>query len=225
MCAQYISYAKLKQQFGISMQTAKNWEEQGKLVTIRTPGGKRLYSQASLNAAFGIVDTPTKEKKSILYARVSSKQKEDLQRQCAYLQERFPHHELLADTGSGLNWKRPGFKRLLEAIDDGSCGQVVVTYRDRLCRFGFELVEWLASKRGCSILVCHQDESVQGSVELADDLLAVVTFFTARHHGKRSGQHKKAQTPGQEGQRKRRKGVKDRKEESEEEEGFAEEYC
>ncbi|MEZ5671744.1 MAG: IS607 family transposase [Thiotrichaceae bacterium] len=90
----------------------------------------------------------------IIYARVSSREKQvDLTSQIAYLRNRYPNRELIQDIGSGLNFKRKGFNALLERILSGNVAAVVVTHRDRLCRFGFELVESIARKFNCNIVV------------------------------------------------------------------------
>ncbi|CAG8723819.1 1168_t:CDS:2, partial [Dentiscutata heterogama] len=131
------------------------------------------------------------EKKKICYARVSSdKQKEDLDRQCEHLREKYPDHELIKDIGSGLNWKRKGFTSILErSFHD----EVVVARKDRLCRFAYELVEWIFGKNDTKILVLGSDVNVDDteSGELAEDLLSIVTIFTARHNGLRSAQNRK----------------------------------
>lgn len=189
----FIPYAQIKKSFCLSNTTLKNWEKLGILNTVRLPGGKRLYSEASINKCLNI---PQKPKAKFIYARVSSAhQKPDLDRQVAALQSAYPAHTVITDIGSGLNWKRKGFTSLLERIHSGDCDEVVVAYKDRLCRFGYELVEWLAQKHNCAIVVHDEvvdpDHQVPGDVELADDLLSVVTFFTARNNGLRSSKNKR----------------------------------
>ena len=101
------------------------------------------------------------EKKKICYARVSSeKQKEDLDRQCEYLRQKCPDHELIKDIGSGLNWKRKGFTSILERSYQRDIEEVVVTHKDRLCRFAFELVEWIFSKHDTKIVVLGSDVNI-----------------------------------------------------------------
>jgi len=146
---------------------------------IRTPGGKRLYSIADIRGV---------QKAKICYARVSSEhQQGDLERQIADLRQRFPEHETVSDIGSGLNWKRRGFTALLERVHAGAVNEVVVTRKDRLCRFGIELVEWIFEKNGTQLMVLGSDVSANNSEagELAEDLLSIVTVFVARHNGLR----------------------------------------
>lgn len=189
----FIPYAHIKKSFCVSNTTLKNWEKQGLLNTVRLPGGKRLYSEASINACLNI---PEKPRSKFIYARVSSPhQKPDLDRQVAALQSAYPEHSLITDIGSGLNWERKGFTALLDHIHAGDCDEVVVAHKDRLCRFGYEFVEWLAQKHHCTIVVHDQAvdsaHQIPGDVELADDLLSVVTVFTARNNGLRSTKNKR----------------------------------
>ena len=132
------------------------------------------------------------EKKKICYARVSSeKQKEDLNRQCEYLRQKCPDHELIKDIGSGLNWKCKSFTSILEQLYWGDIEEVVVTHKDWLCHFAFELVEWIFVKHNTKIVVLGSDVNIDDtkSSELAEDLLSIVTIFMARHNGLRSAEN------------------------------------
>lgn len=136
----------------------------------------------------------------------SSKQRDDLRRQVQDLQEAYPEHEIISDVGSGLNWKRKGFVALLDAVLNRTVDEVVVSHRDRLARFGVEMLEHIFQWAGVQLVVLHpsQDESGEAdhpeSTELQDDLLAVITFFTARNNGQRSAQHRKSRRRAQESQ-------------------------
>src|SRR5262249_35230234 len=134
--------------YDVSTETLRRWASSGKITIVRTPGGKRLYSIADVRKILDDHQHVT-EKAKVCYARVSSEhQQGDLQRQIADLQRRFPNHEIISDIGSGLNWKRRGLTSLLERIHAGRIEEVVVTRKDRLCRFGLELVEWIFTKNG-----------------------------------------------------------------------------
>jgi predicted site-specific integrase-resolvase len=142
-------------------------------------------------------------KKEKLSARVSSShQKEDLQRQIEFLEDKFPGAEIIKDVGSGLNWKRSGFNSLLERVNQGNVKTVVVTYRDRLCRFGIELVEWIFKKADVKLLVLDRiDNEKNSSLELAEDLLAITTVFVARNNGIRAGQYRRERSKKMEEER------------------------
>lgn len=163
-------------QLGVHPNTLRNWDKQGKIKTKRTPGNVRLYDLNSLNIV---------EKKKVVYARVSSKgQSDDLESQIKYLRSRCPEHELVQDISSGLNFKRKGFNSLLEQIMSGTIQEVVVTHRDRLVRFGFELIEKIAQQYGCKIVVLNEI-TLSPQEELVRDLLSIVHSFSCRLYGLR----------------------------------------
>jgi len=158
------------------------WANDGRIKYTTTKGGHRRYFISE-----SVEDTTesTTQKTNIIYARVSSsKQKDDLIRQAEYLKHKYPDHNLITDTASGINYKRPGFKRVLEGVFKGTIGQVVVAHKDRFTRFGYDLFEWIFSCHGAE-LICDQESRNEEGGELADDLMAIITVFTARYHGKR----------------------------------------
>ncbi len=121
----------------------------------------------------------------ILYARVSStKQKEDLQRQCEYLQSQYPDGELVKEVGGGLNYKRKKMLTILERVMSGNVKRIVVTYKDRLARFGFDLLQWLCTKHSCEIVVLHRVE-LSPEREMVEDILSILHCFSARLYGLR----------------------------------------
>jgi predicted site-specific integrase-resolvase len=119
------------------------------------------------------------------------KQIEDLQRQADFLHLKYPEAEVVKDIGSGLSFKRKGLQALLERALRGESLTVVVTYRDRLSRFGFDLIEQLVKRSGGSIVVLNQ-VSTSPVEELTRDLTAIITVFGSRIHGLRSHKSKKA---------------------------------
>ena len=150
----------------------------GTIKTIRTPAGQRLYDVGSFLAS-------GKERRRVIYCRVSSRnQKPDLESQIKYLRERYPNHELIEDIGSGLNFKRKGLNALLGSILDGDVSEVVISHRDRLCRFGFDLLESIASKYDCKLVVCDESK-LSPQAELVQDLLSIIHVFSCRLYGLR----------------------------------------
>ena len=145
------------------------------------------------------------EKKArIIYARVSSshqKKAGDLQRQIDDLKQTYPGYEVISDVGSGLNYKRRGFKTILERVNKGLVEEVVVRHKDRLCRYGLELVEWILEKAGTRLVVLSQsaEQTPDATRELADDLLAITTVFVARHNGQRSAENRRRRKRAQHG--------------------------
>jgi excisionase family DNA binding protein len=170
----YITTKEACEKLGVHPNTLRRWEKDGKVKAIRTPGNTRLYE-------VNILEENTGNK--IIYARVSSNdQKEDLQNQIKYLRSRFPEHELIQDIGSGLNFKRKGFISLLERIMSRDIQEVVVSHRDRLCRFGFELFEFIANRFGTNLVVLN-DTSLSPQEEMVRDLISIIHTFSSRIHG------------------------------------------
>ena len=140
-----------------------------------------MTSTPSVDAFLGRASKP----ETVCYCRVSSaKQRGDLQRQCAQMRSLYPNAEIIRDIGGGLNWKRKGLLSILERIHRGDKLTLVVAHRDRLARFGFELIEWLVQQNGGQVLVLHQPDASPQS-ELTEDLLAVLHTFSCRMHGLR----------------------------------------
>jgi hypothetical protein len=105
------------------------------------------------------------------------------------------------DIGSGLNWKRKGFETLLELIHKDSVSEVVVAYKDRLCRFGFELFEWICQKHNTKIVVLNSvPETEDRTKELAEDLFAIVNVFVAKNNGLRSSRNRQLRSQSQKDQ-------------------------
>src|SRR6266542_2052543 len=133
----------------------------------RLPSGHRVYNVESILRNHAITTTATtsttttssleSQRESFVYARVSSsKQKEDLERQKQYLLSQFPNHCLISDIGSGINFKRSGLRSLLERSSHGLVKEVVVAHRDRLCRFAFDLLEFVFKLNGTKIMVLSE---------------------------------------------------------------------
>lgn len=121
----------------------------------------------------------------ICYTRVSSqKQKDDLTRQVVFMRERFPKAEIIQDVGSGLNFKRKGLRSILERCMQGDTITLIVAHRDRLCRFGFELIEFFINSNGGEILLLDDDKA-SPEQELTEDLLSILHVFSCRMHGLR----------------------------------------
>ncbi|OKH46059.1 IS607 family transposase [Scytonema sp. HK-05] len=173
---------------GISTKTLQRWENGGKIEAHRTEGNHRRFKASAIDALLGI--EPTDDRKTILYARVSSRgQKDDLDSQVNYLVSKYPGCEVIRDIGSGLNFRRKGLLTLLERILSGDVKLVVVSNKDRLCRFGFDHYTWLASKFSCEILVLNNN-NLSPEREMVEDILAIIHVFSCRLYGLRK--YKKA---------------------------------
>ena len=172
---------------GVKEGVLRKWADSGKIDSIRTPGGMRLFNLSSINPKL-----KTKEKNiNILYSRVSSyKQKDDLERQKEYLRQNIPdkysrcQFDDVSDIGSGLNFKRQGLLRILGLIKEGKVSTIVVASRDRMARFGFELIEWLCFEFGTELVVLDNEDSTP-ETELSKDLMSIVQIYCCRWNGKR----------------------------------------
>lgn len=189
-----MSYAKKKEYLpireaseltGIGPQTLRVYADKGKIEAYRTPTGQRMFSKQSLLGITGHLPT-TETKRKIVYCRVSSKkQLDDLERQCQFLRTRYPDHELVTDCGSGINFKRKGLQTLLEQTMLGQLEEIVVAHKDRLCRFGFELIEFVCNHNNTKLIVLDHEEHRSTQQELADDIMAIVTVFACKQMGQR----------------------------------------
>ena len=195
----YMPAKEIQNTFRVSSQTLRNWANNGRLQCVKCQvGGKRLYNANQLEKPLGVqpAQSSIQPKQGILYARVSSaaqKQAGDLQRQIESLQAACPTYRLIQDVGSGLNFKRKGFVTLLDLVCKNMVSEVVVLHKDRLCRFGIDLVEHLFQKFGVKLVVLsnHASPTRTSTTELADDLIAITTVFVAKHNGQRAAENRK----------------------------------
>ena len=176
---------------GSPMELSNVCESQGDTDSLTSQSSKETKKKRKKNGE----SQNHKEKKNFIYARVSSpKQSEDLERQISDLQTSYPGFQVLSDTGSGINFKRKGFKRLLQEIMYGNVGKVVVSYRDRLCRIAFDLLEFICDQHQTELLVHNKDKDGSDEKELLEDLMAITHVFSSRLYGKRSGGKRKCHT-------------------------------
>ena len=177
--------------FGVSIDTVRNWVKSGKLDCGRTPGGHRLFSHDNIRnldlSGKHELKRESRKRDRIFYCRVSSnKQSDDLSRQIEFANRSYPDHEVITDIGSGLNWKRKGLKSLLRRIHEGNVSEVIVFHKDRLCRFGYELLEFICELNETRLLVHEEgNKLVTREQELAEDLLSIVQVFNCRNQGRR----------------------------------------
>ena len=182
---EYINSTKAREMLQVTTETLRNWSNKGKITAIKTPSGQRRYNLKEINTYLGI--TPSVEKKrNICYCRVSStKQLDDLERQKDFFRREYPDYELVTDVGSGINWKRKGLKTILEQAMLGNIGTIVVAHRDRLCRFAYELLEFIFETNNVKLMVLDTEAGESGNNELADDILSIVHVYSCRTMGKR----------------------------------------
>ena len=190
-----LSIKQTANQLGVSVSTLRRWDETGVLVAQRTPKGHRRYDLSKINPNLSR-NKVEQQRKTIAYARVSSHdQKPDLQRQIEmlklYCSSQGWSFEVISDLGSGMNYHKKGLKRLLDDILDNKIDRLVLTHKDRLLRFGAELVFALCEARQVEVVIINQGENLSFEEELAQDVLEIITVFSARLYGSRSKKNKK----------------------------------
>ena len=192
-CTRFVPARTARATLGVCDTTLRDWARRGRLACIHEPGAQRLYAvddfiNARHKNAETIQTAPSRAGagRGIIYARVSSAhQKDDLKRQVAALRARYPDYEAVTDVASGINFRRRGLSFLVECCVRGRVPEVVVAHRDRLARFGFELVETVLRLHGTRLTVLDADEHAEPSRQLAEDLMSIVQVFACRRNGKR----------------------------------------
>lgn len=164
-------------------QTLRRWDEEGILIPQKM-GNQRRYTLEQINNMLKD-DDKVIERAKVIYCRVSSaKQSEDLQRQIDFMNKIFPGYEVISDIASGVNFNRNGLNKLIERICNDEIGTIAVSFKDRLARIGFEIIEHLCNIHKCEIIVVNNIET-SPEAELVEDLIAITTSFSARIHGLR----------------------------------------
>jgi excisionase family DNA binding protein len=180
---------------GVSKSTMRRWEEEGRIKPERTPGGHRRYRSEELTH-MATHPMPKTDRVTIAYARVSSHdQKADLERQAILLSEFCTKngwtHEVIRDLGSGLNYHKKGLRELLQRIMRNDVERLVITHKDRLLRFGAELVFAICEEFQTEVIIVNKSEDTSYEDELTQDVLEIITVFSARLYGSRSHKNKK----------------------------------
>ena len=192
----YYSIGQFAKEIGKTTKTLRNWDKEGKLKPARVEqSGYRYYSEKQLQQFLGLPQEKQKQKKIIGYCRVSSaKQKDDLERQIEYVKlymcaKGYPF-EIITDIGSGINYNKKGLHQLLDLVISSEVEKIVVLYKDRLIRFGYELIEHICHKFGTTIEIIDTTEKIEQQ-ELVEDLVQIITVFSCKLQGKRANKAKK----------------------------------
>jgi len=191
----FVSIGEAASALGVSVTTLRRWEASGKLVPKHTAGGHRRYDLAKLRPEMFRAEEDA-ARRTVAYARVSSHdQKDDLERQKQVLElycaQQGWTFEVISDLGSGMNDHKKGLKKLLDAIVDGQIGRLVITHKDRLLRFGAELVFTICEAKNVEVVILNQGEDTTFEEDLAQDVLEIITVFSARLYGSRSRKNQK----------------------------------
>ncbi|MCZ2158846.1 IS607 family transposase [Bartonella sp. 220] len=186
----FVGIGKAAQVLGVSISTLRRWEGEGKIISEYTAGGHRRYDLSRLRPEL-FHSRELSQRTTIAYARVSSHdQKDDLERQKQVLElycaSQGWTYELISDLGSGMNYRKKGLKHLLDALIENEIGRLVITHKDRLLRFGAELVFAICEAKQVEVIILNQGEESSFEEDLAKDVLEIITVFSARLYGSRS---------------------------------------
>lgn len=201
---QYVSGKEASKILGVHQRTLYQWEDKKQIETIRTPGNKRLYNVKKYLEVNKCKDIPIEECKNldelgnseerlnICYVRVSTvNQKDDLERQKSLLKEKYSKYTFIEDIGSGLNLNKRGINKIIHLAIQGKVNELVIAYKDRLTRFGFELIEELITKYSKGkIVVLNKKQETDPQEELVKDVMAIMNVYVAKMNGLRRYKNK-----------------------------------
>ena len=175
--AKYVKPNEAANTLGICLRTLRRWEQEGKIKAVRTPSGQRRYD---IETFIKKESEPDTGRATVIYARVSTRpQKADLDRQVERLSALYPGAIVVKEVGGGLNLRRKGLVTLLGRVLRGDIAVIVVAHKDRLARFGFDIIEWLCEQFDCQIVVLNQ-VSLSPQAELVQDIVAILHSFSSR---------------------------------------------
>ena len=175
---------------GVSISTLQRWDRTGVLKSKRTPTNQRYYTDEDLNKVLNLEQETESKRKNVGYCRASThRQKQNLENQKEFVSVYSLSHgvildEIYTDTGSGLDYKRKNWNKLLEEVANNKIDKIYVTYKDRFVRFGYEWFEEFCASHGTEIIVLNQKQT-SPEEELTEDLLSILHVFSARSYGLR----------------------------------------
>ena len=171
----------------VSVLTLQRWDNAGKLKAFRTPTNRRYYTYEQYQKYMGIT---TSNKKTVIYTRVStSNQKDDLKKQVEFLKQYVNAKGIIVDTviedyGSGLNYNRKQWNKLIDECMTNEIGTIIITHKDRFIRFGFDWFERFLNKFGVKFIIVN-NESLSPQEELVQDIISILHVFSCRIYGLR----------------------------------------
>jgi putative resolvase len=192
----FLSQKQAREFLNITRTTILRWEELGQIIVYKTSGGHRRYLKSDLEKLIGMMEVePERKTKSgcVIYARVSTKKQGvagNLDRQVGRLtsfamDKRMTISHVIKEVASGINENRKGIKSLLSIIDKEPIDYLVIEYKDRLARFGYNYLETYCQSHGVEIITSEQQEKKELNEEMVDDLISIMTSFSARLYGRR----------------------------------------
>ena len=177
----YESRKKTTTILGISNQTLYKLAKNNKIETVKINNIQKYNLQKYIQNNIKTMN----ERKTICYCRVlSNKQKKDLERQINMMKQKYPSYEIISDIGSGLNYNRKGFNQIIDYIINNKLEILVVAYKDRLVRFGFEMIENLIKKySNGKIEILNKTKNKTPTEEITEDILSIMNIYVAKING------------------------------------------
>jgi hypothetical protein len=172
---------------GVSISTLQRWDRTNVLKSKRTPTNQRYYTDEDLNKVLNLEAETKSKRKNVGYCRVSTQgQKHNLENQQEFvsiysLSNGVILDEIYTDIGSGLNYKRQNWSKLLKQVEANEIDKIYITYKDRFVRFGYEWFEEFCASHGTEIIVLNQKQT-SPEEELTEDLLSILHVFSERNH-------------------------------------------
>ena len=181
--SKYVPRNEVLKVLGIHRNTLLNMANRGDIEYIII--GNKHYYDLNKYLSKGRVLNITR--KNICYCRVSSmKQKEDLKRQISYMKSKYPNNRIIYDIGSGLNFKRKGLNEIIDIAIKGELNELIITYKDRLARFGYDLIDNIVTKySNGKIIITEVSEEVTPNEELVRDVISIMNVYVAKINGLR----------------------------------------
>tara|TARA_R110002049_G_scaffold1641_4_gene12499 strand:+ start:23038 stop:23619 length:582 start_codon:yes stop_codon:yes gene_type:complete len=185
-----MDYYKLKDAVrltGLCTMTIHRYARENKIKSIVLPTGRKRYDISTLIPE----EQPEKketERRKVCYCRVSTySQTSNLDNQVNYMIKKYPDYEIITDIGSGINFKRKGIKKLIEYAIANELDTLVIAFKDRLCRIGYDLLEHIfTTYSNTTILVDSSDETETVNEEMSKDIIEIITVYSAKIHGMRN---------------------------------------
>jgi putative resolvase len=181
----YMTRKEASKMLGIHYLTLYKLAEKKEIETVKI-GSQQLYNVNKYLQSKKIINI-NQIRRKVCYCRVSSlKQKEDLNRQMEQMTKKYPNYELIKDIGSGLNMNREGLNKIIDYAIKGEIEILVISYKDRLVRFGFEMIERLIKEYSNGIILIENvKEEKTSMIELSKDIVSIMNVYVAKMNGLR----------------------------------------
>lgn len=195
MIDKLLSISEARKYLNVSRATIDRWQKKGLIEPVYTPGGHRRFKEADLRAMLGLGETKSANRAAVVYARVSTRKQAEAgnltrqeERLIAYsVKQGYQVVKILTEIASGINERRPKLGKALNLIATNQANILVIEYRDRLACFGYSYLELFVTTHGGRIEIVEAQEAMSPNEELVNDMIAIVTSFSARIYGKRGG--------------------------------------